>query len=155
MCAACLPNTCQKQHYNASVTFILTDNEWHHDDDSGLRYADVVPEPGVTRIVRIRHQGLHSSSSRLQCSAVLHAPPGCSQVVGLGPIPPGPVSAQASSSSYPTLLQLVKVALRAQAQPPPVTSTLRRFSPDSKGRGKSQKYKPEFSLVKMKLNFPH
>ena len=94
----------------------------------------------------------------LQCSAVLHAPPGllcCSQVVGLGPIPPGPVSAQASSSSYPTLLQHVKVALRAQAQPPPVTSTLRRFSPDSKGRGKSQKYKPEFSLEKMKLNFSH
>ena len=108
---------------------------------------------------------LHSSSSRrppaVLCSAACPACAGCSQVVGLGLTPPGPSSAPASSSSYSTLLQHVKVALRAQAQPPPLTGHWHCRHSDGflliqkSQRGKSRKYKSEISLVKIKHNFPH
>ena len=116
------------------ISDIHPDNEWHHDDDSGLRYADTSQERIV--IVTIRDQtAFLEPPPGLQCSAVLHARC-CSQVVGLGPSPPQHQATGQLPGLLPnSLLQNVKVALRVQ--PPPVTVAagcwsrgVRRFSPE-------------------------
>ena len=135
---ACLiHNTCQEQHYNASVTFILTqaNNEWHHDDDSGLRYADVVPEPSSQDCHDPAPDCIPAARLALACSAA------CSVLQSSGRPWSSPSPAPAPGTGqlcYPTLLQNVKVALRVQ--PPLVTEESDGFLLTQK-EGESQKYK--------------
>ena len=139
---ACLIlNTCQEQHYNASVTFILTqaNNEWHHDDDSGLRYADVVPEPSS--------QDCHCHDPAPDCIPAAPPRPGlqcCTLSAAVQwsalvqSLPSPSTSTGQLQVCYPTLLQNVKVALRVQ--PPLVTEESDGFLLTQK-EGESQKYK--------------
>ena len=124
---ACL-ETEQTIDYNSDIhpdPWVLTMNGIRMTLVSAMRMSSLSQESRGLSGSGIR---LHSSGSRrppaVLCSAACPACAGCSQVVGLGLTPPGPSSAQASSSSYSTLLQHVKVALRAQAQPPPGTGTV-------------------------------
>lgn len=155
LCAACLPNTCQKQRYNASVTFILTqaDNEWHHDGDSGLRYADVVPEPSCqerTVIVTIRHQTAFLEQPppwpAVLCSAA------CSMLQPSGRPWSNPSPAPAPGQ-LPGLLPNSVTKCKGRAQGPASTSHPPRAGvAESDGflltqkEGESQKYKSQISL---------
>ena len=135
---ACLiHNTCQEQHYNASVTFILTraNNEWHHDDDSGLRYADVVPEPSSQDCHDQAPDCIPAARLALACSAA------CSVLQSSGRPWSSPSPAPApGTGQLPALLPNSVTKCKGRAQGPASTSHggVRRFSPDSKGRRKSK-----------------
>ncbi len=116
------------------ISDIHPDNEWRHrDDDSGLRYADVVPESeGV--IVRIRQQTAFLELAVLHCSAVLQSLPS-----GRPWYRPSLACAGSSSQLLPNCVTKCKGRARAQARPPPALTQVRRFSPDSIGRGGKSK----------------